>query len=349
MPDVKGLGIDMAVEIKKLMGKWFGEAFTENEARYQSYELLENFIRDSHTDWDAAPATEKLAAEFSKILGGMDDREFSFLLCHSGYIPETYKADSSQETLYTKLIEALACEWAKRIGFHESCMPTQKSSKEDVTISDGENIIVCDTKSYRLGRSQAAPNVKDALKKGDIKKWLSHHKAGKKVGGLVTFPSQHDWKNGSDFYLYLTDKNSPIAMVFYEHMAFMLLNDMKKESILEFFERHSEIFPQEEENKSGSRKVYFEQLTAHLLDTGKEAWSNFSPLAEHIVSEQAYHTKRTLDEYLASEKAAAYAWANSLPIEKLKEELASLRYQLDNQNFIRQRDNILKFRKLLEG
>lgn len=339
----------MAVEIKALIEKWFGEGFIENESRYASYEALGEFIKRQHTDWGTAPDTEKLALGFSEQLGALSTHEFAFLLCHTGYIPEIYKADSSQETLYTKLVEAMASEWARRIGFEKSHMPTQKSSKEDVTISDGENIIVCDTKSYRLGRSQAAPNVKDALKKGDIKKWLSHHKDGRRVGGLITFPSQHDWKNGSDFYLYLTDKNSPIVMLFYEQMAFILLNEMDKSCLLEFFDRHPEIFPQEEENKSGSRKLYFEKITQHLLDTGKAKWDEFSPLAEYIVSEHAHHTKKALDEHLTSEKAAARVWVESLPVETLKEELIAMKYQHDNHNFIRQRDNILKFRKLLEN
>lgn len=338
----------MVVDIKALLGEWFGDKFQDNENRYESYETLSSFIQEQHTDWDSAPDTEALAGAFAKQLQEMSDQEFAFLLCHTGYIPEIYKADSSQETLYTKLVEVLSCEWAIRLGFPQSTLPTQKASKEDVTISDGTKIIVCDAKSYRLGRSQAAPNVKDALKKGDITKWLSHYEKDKRVGGLVTFPSQHDWKNGSDFYLYLTDKNSPIIMLFYEHMAFMLLTNMGKQSLLNFFERHSEIFPNEETNKSGSRKIYFEKLTQHLLNTGETAWAEFQPLADYVVSEKVYHTKTGLDEHLASEEAATRAWVDSLPVETLKEELVAVRYQLDNQNLLRQRDNIVKFRKLLK-
>lgn len=338
----------MAVEIKTLIHKWFGDHFVENENRYASYERLAEFIKKQHVDWAIAPDTESIALAFLEKLGALSLQDFAFLLCHTGYIPEIYKADSSQETLYTKLVEAMAAEWARRIGFDKSEMPKQKSSKEDVTISDGENIIVCDTKSYRLGRSQAAPNVKDALKKSDIKKWLSHHKDGRQVGGLIAFPSQHDWKNGSDFYLYLTDKDSPIAMLFYEQMAFMLLNNMDKSCLLGFFDNHAEIFPEEGVNKSGSRDIYFGIITKNLLDKGEARWDEFSPLAEYIASEYAHHTKAALDEHLVSEKAAARAWVESLPVETIKEELVSMKYQHENQNLIRQRDNIIKFRKLLE-
>ncbi|MCP5170117.1 MAG: HindIII family type II restriction endonuclease [Hahellaceae bacterium] len=82
------------------------------------------------------------------------------MIVHSGYIPESYEADSSAETLYSKLIETVVLEWSKRIGFKNSKLPTQKASMEDVSILDDHHVIVCDAKSFRLGRSQGAPNVK---------------------------------------------------------------------------------------------------------------------------------------------------------------------------------------------
>lgn len=138
-------------------------------------------------------------------------------------------------------------------------------------------------------------------------------------------------------------------MLFYEQMAFVLLNKMDKSCLLELFDRHPEIFPQEEENKSGSRKLYFDKITEHLLNTGEARWEEFSPLANYIVSEHASHTKTALDEYLISEKAAARAWVESLPVETLKEELIEMKYQHDNHNLIRQRDNVLRFRSLLKN
>lgn len=333
--------------VNKEIEKWFGFEFLNVEKRFNSYSYLSNYIALGHTDWKSAPDTDTLSREFTANLKEMADSEFAFLLCHAGYIPEVYKADSSQETLYTKLIEGLACEWARRLGFHMSVLPKQKASKEDVTISDGESIIVCDAKSYRLGRSQAAPNVKDALKKSDITKWLSHYESHKRIGGLVTFPSQHDWKNGSDFYLYLTDKKSPIVMVFYEHMTFMLLAGMSKYSLLNFYKNHEELFPVEIKNKSGSREIYFQKLREAMLDTGQAKWGEFSDLAEFIVSEKVSHTKGELDKHLESEEAVIQSWVDSLPVDKIKEELIAVRYKLDNHNLLRQRDNIVKFRKIL--
>ena len=58
-----------------------------------------------------------------------------------------------------------------------------KSGYEDVTIFLDNNAIVCDAKSFRLGRSQKAPNVKDFIKLQDIRHWLSRY--DKKIGGLL--------------------------------------------------------------------------------------------------------------------------------------------------------------------
>lgn len=340
-------------ELSKLdleIKKWFGDDFVNYSKRYISYNFIKQYIADEYVDWNYAPNTSLISEKFARTLKEMNDYQFAFLLCHNGYIPEVYKPDSSQETLYSKLVEVVVSEWAFRIGFTSSSLPTQKSSKEDITISDGENIIVADAKSYRLGRSQAAPNVKDALKKGDIIKWLAHYDPSKynRVGGLVAFPSQHDWKNGSDFYLYLTDKNSPIIMLFYEHMAFMLLSGMNKNALLNFFNNHHEIFPEEELNKIGSRAVYFDKLCLNLLNTGGMKWSDFLSVANYISSEKATATLSELENLLAEEKVKSMDWANSLTADDAKKQLADIKYQLDNQNLIRQKNNILSFRKLVK-
>ena len=114
---------------------------------------------------------------------------------------------------------------------------------EDVTITDSNCVIVCDTKSFRLGRSQAAPNVKDVLKHADIEKWLSAHNSLERLGGLVTFPSQHDWKKGSDFYQYTTDASLPTVALYYEHLSYFLIASIDKDTLIKTFRDYSSIFP----------------------------------------------------------------------------------------------------------
>jgi len=102
--------------------------------------------------------TETIVKEFEKKLENTDDNELVEALIICGYIPDLYDADSSKETLFTKLCEVIEVIWARRMGFEAKAI-TQKSGYEDVEIIINDKIIVSDTKSFRLSRSQAAPNV----------------------------------------------------------------------------------------------------------------------------------------------------------------------------------------------
>lgn len=335
----------MAIEEVKA---WFGEEFGDRERRLSSYDQMENFILASHTDWNIAPSTDKIVRKFEAEIASVSDQELAFLLVHSGYIPETYGADSSQETLYSKLIEALVKTWAMRIGFDQSVLPTQKSSKEDITIADAEGVIVCDAKSYRLGRSQKAPNVKDALKQGDIKKWLSAYPPERRIGGLVTFPSQHDWNSGSDFYAYLTDYTSPVMMLFYEHLAFLLLARISKSKITSFLRGHQSHFPAAHTAKSSNRALYFAVLDRAIINTSDLNWADFSVGADFIVREKASHTKDTLEKFLIADKKAIadHILESQLTVEELVKELSDARFMQKHHNLVRQVVNIKSFRKL---
>jgi hypothetical protein len=328
---------------------WFGKQYTEESTRKASYALLEDYIRESHVDWTTAPPTDAIARKFSKRLAELDQSDLAFLLCHTGYIPETYAADSSQETLYSKLVEVLVQFWAINIGFDLSELPTVKSSKEDVTIRDKDNVIVCDAKTYRLGRSQKAPNVKDALKQGDIKKWLSYYPEKNRVGGLVAFPSQHDWSGGSDFYQYLTDKDSPVAMLFYEHLSYMVLSGIRKDSVIAFFKNHKSLFPKSFSKKDGNRAQYFLVINREIIDKGSRPWSEFSPASNFIIREKVSHTCDLLESHLRKSREMIMAGLpkDELDVKKLIEELIEARFLAVNLDLIRQLKNIKAFRSPL--
>ncbi len=182
--------------------------------------LIQDIVNSYYTQNNVYIDHLKISNDFMAMLKkDFNDEEFIDLLICTGYIPDLYPSDSSQETLYSKLIEVLVCEWAQRIGL-KSKFVKQKSSYEDVTIFLDNNAIVCDAKSFRLGRSQKAPNVKDFLKLEDIRKWLSRY--DKKLGGLVTYPCRHEWSTSSDAYQYCTTKDAPTLMLPYKYLAFLL-------------------------------------------------------------------------------------------------------------------------------
>ena len=181
--------------------------------------FIKNFV-DSKFHSGKEIDHEAIANEFLHVLKkDFDNQRFENLLIISGFIPDFYSNDSSEETLYSKLIEALVCEWADRIGASGQLIK-QKASYEDVQITVAGRIIVCDSKSFRLGRSQQAPNPKDFLKLEDIRKWMDRYPNA--IGGLVTYPCKHEWSNSSDIYQYCSTKDAPTLMLPYKYLAFLL-------------------------------------------------------------------------------------------------------------------------------
>ncbi|MBR4508586.1 MAG: HindIII family type II restriction endonuclease, partial [Elusimicrobiaceae bacterium] len=181
----------------------------------QAYYYIKNFV-----DKNNNKNTDMVASEFEATIKNLPDEDIIYLLLFSGFIPDLYLADSSDETLYSKLVEVLVCVWAQKLNF-ESKYVKQKASYEDVYLEKNNKVIVCDAKSFRLGRSQKAPNVKDFIKLEDIRKWLNRY-GTKKLGGLVTYPDTHEWTADSDTYQYCSTKEIPTVMLPYKYMALIL-------------------------------------------------------------------------------------------------------------------------------
>ncbi|EJE4552232.1 HindIII family type II restriction endonuclease, partial [Staphylococcus pseudintermedius] len=147
------------------------------------------------------------------------------------YIPDYYRHDSSEETLFTKLVEVTTSFVFEKLGIKSEYLKT-KSATEDIHLIFNEKEeplhVVGDVKTYRLGRSQKAANVKDFVKPADFKEiW------GKKYEnscGLVVFPSTHEWSSKSDVYQHCTNPDYPIVMMHYSHLA-VLLNNVENRNL----------------------------------------------------------------------------------------------------------------------
>lgn len=330
--------------------KYFGRAFSKAQ-RVHSYDLIETFISDQVKDWTQPPDTDRISALFASMISKIEHEEFAFLLCHSGYIPEFYEHDSSQETLYSKLIEILVCEWAKRIGFKDSYVQKQKASKEDVTIQIGNTVIVCDAKSYRLGRSQAAPNVKDTIKKADYEKWQDwwnasepHAEYGKlnSIGGLITFPSLHRWKGSSDAYLYSTDATKPIVILFYEHLTYFLILKYSQEKLINLLISYPRLFPEPSKNQ----KTYFITILEFLFGDDLGHFKDYSVLCSEIMKEKVINTIERITTHIEASKRRIHREIEEIPVDKLKDSLIQSRLENENGQLIKQLENIKKFRPI---
>lgn len=182
---------------------------------------IENFIAELPEKF----YTDEVVDNFNDKIQNLTDHELIEIILSDIYIPDAYSHDSSEETIFTKLVEVVTSYVFNKIGIKSEYLKT-KSSTEDIhlEIMDKKNLlhIVGDVKTYRLGRSQKGANVKDFVKPADFRSvW------GPKYGeayGLVIFPSTHEWKNKSSVYQYCTNPDYPIVMMHYSHLA-VLLNE----------------------------------------------------------------------------------------------------------------------------
>lgn len=280
----------------------------EKQDRIQSYDYIESFIFNNVKDWsqwNKSLGTDDIESIFSDSIQKMNKMQFEFLLLHCGYIPDYYGKDSSQETLYSKLVESMVCEWARRVGFTNSFLQKQKSNKEDITIKKGDKVIVCDAKSFRLGRSQAAPNVKDTIKKQAYTTWLSAYDVNNRVGGLTTFPSMHNWKKGGEAYIYYTESNPPIMILFYEHLSYILNQNITADKIIDVYNNYGQLFSTPNRDQS----IYWSAIYRALFDDS-DTFHNYIIESKKYIMEKVFHTKEVLvkkleqcskgvDDYLA--------------------------------------------------
>lgn len=250
--------------------------------------LIQNIVDSSYKE-NQIVDHDKISINFKNMLkNNFSDDALVDLLIYTGYIPDLYPSDSSQETLYSKLIEVLVCEWAQRMGY-ESKFVKQKASYEDVTIIIDNKVIVCDAKSFRLGRSQKAPNVKDFLKLEDIRKWLARYP--QKLGGLVTYPCTHEWTSSSDAYQYCTTKDAPTLMLPYKYLAFILKykNNFEKNSLKELWD-YNKIFPKplKKNIPNGNRTAYWNVINKEIVRITKvdeKTLENFIIYAGKLINE----------------------------------------------------------------
>ena len=310
--------------------------------------LLQNIVDESFKT-NSIINHDIISTNFQSMLEkNFTDDQFAELLIYSGYIPDSYEKDSSQETLFSKLIEVLVCEWAKRMGF-SSRFIKQKASYEDVNIVIDNKVIVCDAKSFRLGRSQKAPNVKDFLKLEDIRKWMARYP--NKLGGLVTYPCTHDWSSGSDAYQYCSDKSAPTVMLPYKYLSY-LLKTKSNYSTTELSELwdYSRIFPNilPKKMKGRNKKAYWSKIDSEILNithTTSEELHNYILQADQLIKECIQANLERL-EY---QKGAIITEINNsinteTDINKLKEEIIEYKIAAETGNLTDLINRIKNFR-----
>lgn len=312
--------------------------FRDPAYRKKSFTFIETFIDTNIKNWDKSPDTDSVGKLFTAELKKLNNIDFAFLVLHSGFIPEIYTINGKQEKLYTKLVEILVCEWAIRIGFKQSVIQKKKSNIEDVTIKRGTEVIVCDAKANRMGRSQKAPNVKDTIKKEAYSTWLKKHPVKDRIGGLVTFPSLLSWIKESEVYKYFSSGNPPVTLLFYEHMSFILLYGINANRIIDLQKNYKAVF-----NKaSNSQTSYLKEVEGFLLKGKLEKWREFKRYSDKILREKVKYTIASVNQYLTNERTKLKRKIAKLNQAKLKEQLLKAEFQVKYSKVERQLQNINK-------
>ncbi|WP_214766225.1 MULTISPECIES: HindIII family type II restriction endonuclease [unclassified Exiguobacterium] len=293
--------------------------------------------------------TSKIAKEFEEHLKTLNDEQLIEYLLYSIYIPDEYKHDSSEETLFTKLIEVLVSYFFKHLGVDSEYIVT-KSGREDVALYFKENkeeVIVSDVKTFRLGRSQQAPNVKDFVKPSDFATaWASHHKNC--FGGLIVFPRTHEWKKNSQVYTYCSNPIFPILMLSYTHLVLLLKykSRFSKDNLKQLWD-YSNLKTINSDSKSDYWTSVDDKFIS-ILNLSKEEYNSQLSTYEDLVKE---NIKLIVEEYIQEIEHHAISLeklATNMDYETVKKEYIKIKTQYDTEGLVKSIANIEKHRLLIK-
>jgi len=281
----------------------------------------------------------------SKKLKSLDTEQFCKLLELTGYLPDLYAHDGSEETLYSKFVEVVVCEWAHRVGFEESFLPSQKSGTEDIAIMDKDNVIVADAKSFRLSRSQAAPNPKDVIKVDDYKNWIKKYDDKIKLGGLATFPQLHEWKKSSKVHMDLTNKDNKIVWFYYGHLSAVLKFQISKSKIINFYNSYGEMFPKQIVPKDNPKDKYLLMLKNYIFNDHIEEYEKYMNSLNQVNALIKKMALEKIDEEIDNVQKEIFETIHSFEdIDKLKKYVINLQKKESTKELQRLRENVIKFR-----
>lgn len=316
------------------------------------FNYIEEFIEEHST---YGYTMDDYADNFIKETVSLTDEEFAELLLYV-YIPETYDDNSSEEKIYTKLIEVLVKIWADRMGYNATLIK-KNSGVEDVRIFIDSSFIVCDAKTYRLSRSQKAPNVKDFVQLDSIYEWIGNAQTEnmdlKSSGGLITYTESHEWSRSSDVYRQCSNPDTPILMLPYNILSVLLKfkdHMNSPEDILKLW-NFDQVFG--DNVRTNNKKKYWNSLNKaihSLINPSNDSDLNkeFKIYFESLEKKHHLNIKKQLMELNKnSKKNIDYVIEEVKSIEDknlLEQELISYRVDKMNNPIEKKIENIKKFR-----
>lgn len=287
----------------------------------------------------------EIQKNFLKELKAVSDIDFQKILL-SVYIPEHCSPDSSFEKVFTKLIEVLVYEWALRMGLRAEII-TQKSGVEDVRVFFNDQVILIDAKTFRLSRSQKAPNVKDFLKLESVEHWFANARLESltPLGGLVVYTSLHEWKRKSDVYKQTTSHKLPTLMLPFKYLGFLLhYKDSFVINNLTNLWDYQRLFPQQTDQKEDYWKVINAEISRI---TGKNATeiSEYMELADDFIEDIVNDGLTYLENYREFIISSASLEVQNMSLDDLIKMYIDFKISSETEALDKNIDNIKNFRK----
>lgn len=147
------------------------------------------------------------------FIHSLTTEEFLLLLSESGFIPEYYDHDSSEEKVYAKAMDLLVDFSFKKMGF-ESLVSKERSNAADVMVHtvNRSYSMVLDAKAFRVSRT--ALNPKD-YKIEALNVWRKGADYACLVGPLVGFPEGKS-------RIFEESVKYNVTLLTFSHLQFML-------------------------------------------------------------------------------------------------------------------------------
>lgn len=170
--------------------------------------VIARFAEDTSLDFD-----EKTAQIFAWTRQ-LTDEQVCTLLAQTGFIPELYAHDSSEEKVYAKAMDILVAAALERTGY-DTTVSAERSDAADVTavFSRGaKHAVVLDAKAFRLSRT--ALNPKD-YKIEALNTWRKGADFACLVAPLAGFPLGRS-------RLFREAVRFNVTLLTFSHLAFLL-------------------------------------------------------------------------------------------------------------------------------
>ncbi len=169
---------------------------------------------------------------------------------------------------------------------------------------------------------------------------LSSYNPANRIGGLLTFPSLHLWSKASDVFSYVSDGSTPIVLILYEQMSYMIYRGIGHQKLIELMENYSVVHT----TSSKSPNEYFSKILPFLYESNMIDWEKFKNLSYEIIKERVNHTIERIEEYLIQTKENIKFEIESIAIENLKNSLIESQFNQICGQLEKQLHNIRGFR-----